>query len=159
MYVVYTVDKTNEDENITSSERNGSITFIDPESIDVHKTGIENCKTRSSPVCSSIRPDKCGSYWSKREICCCLYSCSVTFIAIILISLIVLDLRQDGHSYNVLIDKQLCTNGKHVPSTSTKSETKVFHYYFIIMNYNLYSVKIYDSAINYITSYTSTEKL
>ena len=65
MYVVYTVDKVNDNEDNTS-ERNKSITFIDPDSIDVHETGNTSCKTHSPPVFSPTATNTWGSFWSKK---------------------------------------------------------------------------------------------
>ena len=90
-YVVYCVDKTNNDDKSMSSDSE-SITFTDQNYVDLHKTGNGNgyCIAPSSPVLSSTTTDKWDSYWTKRERCCCFCNCFMTVALVILSTFVIL---------------------------------------------------------------------
>ena len=125
-YVAYSVDKTNEDDTSLSSERSGSITFRGPDYVDLHITG----NGLPSPPVLSTTTDKWGSYWTKRERCCCFCNCFVTVSVIILITLVVLvtqgvvDLRQHADTNN---DTKtiISTDIIHSPCSTLKPDFQV----------------------------------
>ncbi|KAK3601796.1 hypothetical protein CHS0354_041710 [Potamilus streckersoni] len=96
-YVVYSMDPVSD---LSSSSEEKEDCHCQ-ESLD-HNTTPETCFRSDSPVISSSSTEKWGSYWSRRERCCCFLN-FVFFVALaVMIAIVILstkgivDLRHNG---------------------------------------------------------------
>ena len=146
-YIAYSVDITHDDDKSVSSD-SGSITFKDPDYVDLHKTGNGNgyCIAPSSPVLSSTTTDKWGSYWTKRERCCCFCNCIISVAVIILVALVILitkgiiQLHPIHENINVTKEYITKSNITPLPRSTKAPDFKVSspRVYIIVTIFNFY---------------------
>ncbi|XP_045211089.2 endothelin-converting enzyme 1-like [Mercenaria mercenaria] len=99
-YAVYSTDGSNDDKSICS-ERNSFI-YRDPDCTDLTDLKHLNGKIpSSSPALSTTTIDKWGSYWSKRERCCCFWNFLLTVSLIVTVTVVILATKGVVFSSNV----------------------------------------------------------
>ncbi|XP_060567804.1 neprilysin-21-like [Ruditapes philippinarum] len=89
-YAVYSTDGSNDDNKSICSERNSCL-FRDPYNSDLIDLKNLNGKVTScSPALSTTTIDRWGSYWSRRERCCCFWNFLLTVSLIVTVTVVIL---------------------------------------------------------------------
>lgn len=97
-YAVYSTDGSNDDNKSICSDRNSCI-FRDPYTSDLIDLKHLNGKINScSPALSTTTIDRWGSYWSKRERCCCFGNFLLTLSLIVTVTVVILATK--GYVFN-----------------------------------------------------------
>ncbi|KAH3872847.1 hypothetical protein DPMN_036070 [Dreissena polymorpha] len=114
-YAVYSTDDERQSVYSESSER---LTLQDSGYVDLTyvkktcHTGNGDFVPPSSQAISTTTTDKWGSYWSRRERCCCFCNCVISIILVVLATIVVmafkglLELKQQPTSGTVAENRQ-----------------------------------------------------
>lgn len=89
-FAVYSTDGSNDDAKSIGSDRNSFI-FRDHDCTDLTELQNINGKVLScSPIHSSTTVDKWGSYWSRRERCCCFWNFLLSVALVMTVTVVIL---------------------------------------------------------------------